>query len=136
MAFADLEKLALFDGISKRDLKAVRSICTPVVVDAGHQLTTIGTHGRECMLIESGTVEVIVADNVIAQVGPGELIGELALLDGPGTERNATTVATMACELLVFTRAEFDQLMRTYPTVGERIQAVANARRTETETLV
>jgi CRP/FNR family cyclic AMP-dependent transcriptional regulator len=128
MAFKDIETLALFEGCSRRDMRKIRSICTPISMAEGRELTRLGAHGRECMLIEAGTVQVLRDGEVIAEVGPGELIGEMALLDGPSGERTATTIAATDCETLVFSPAEFNQLMRAFPVIGERIQRIAEAR--------
>ena len=136
MSFKDLETLELFAGCSRKELRVVRSITTPARIPAGHYLTESGTYGRECMLIESGTVNVVVDGDTVAKVGPGELIGEMALLEGPAGERNATTVAATDCDVLVFTPVEFRRLMTELPAVAARITDIAEARAQQTAALV
>ena len=136
MSFTDLESLELFAGCSKKDLRVIRSISTPVRVDAGRLLTEAGTYGREAMLIERGTATVTIDNYTVAEVGAGDLIGEMALLDGPTGERNATVTATTDCEILVFTPSEFRRLMTELPIVAERIMAIAEARALQTSALV
>ncbi|SEW42793.1 cAMP-binding domain of CRP or a regulatory subunit of cAMP-dependent protein kinases [Cognatiyoonia koreensis] len=74
---------------------------------AGEMLFAEGEPGDMVMLIEKGRVEVSVTSlsgrkSVLAHMGPGEVLGEIAALDG-GT-RSADTVAASAVEGLVVSR--------------------------------
>ncbi len=55
----------------------------------------------------------------IARLGPGALVGELALLDGDS--RTATVVAETDLRLLVLSRQEFSTLLGAAPSVGRKI---------------
>jgi CRP/FNR family transcriptional regulator, cyclic AMP receptor protein len=59
----------------------------------------------------------------LAILGPGEIFGELALLDADDA-RTATMVATEAAETLSLSRAHFERLRERYPSVAEFLLSV------------
>jgi hypothetical protein len=77
-------------------------------VAAGATLTEQGEHGRELYLLLDGLLDVLVDDEPIAEVGPGAILGERALLEGG--HRTATLRAVTKCRVAV---ASADQIDRT-----------------------
>ncbi len=80
---------------------------TTVRVEAapGDVVIREGDHGDRFYVIESGTVEVTKAGRHVANLGPGDYVGEIALLrDVP---RTATVTATSASVLQALDRAHF-----------------------------
>lgn len=76
---------------------------------AGDVIFRRGEPGDHAYFIERGTVDVIIekdgADFVIAQLGPGEIIGEMSMIDD--APRSADVVATGDTELIVIQRSRF-----------------------------
>jgi NADH:ubiquinone reductase (H+-translocating) len=71
--------------------------------------------GRHLYVIKSGTVQVRQGNAVVATLGPGDSIGEKALLtDAP---RSATVTALTAVDLVVITRADFLELIHQFPVL-------------------
>lgn len=68
-------------------------------LDAGDALVKQGEEGRELFLLLDGIVDVEVDGDVVAEIGPGALLGERALLEG-GT-RTATVWATTPVRVVV-----------------------------------
>ncbi len=68
-----------------------------------------GEPGDHAYFIERGAVDVIIdkdgADFVIAQLGPGEIIGEMSMIDD--APRSADVIATEDTELIVIQRSRF-----------------------------
>ena len=68
-----------------------------------------GEPGVHAYFIERGSVDVIIekdgADFVIAQLGPGEIIGEMSMIDD--APRSADVIATSDTELIVIQRSRF-----------------------------
>jgi CRP/FNR family transcriptional regulator, cyclic AMP receptor protein len=57
---------------------------------------------------------------VLAVLGPGEMFGEIALLDEPSTARRTATVAALeAAETRSVHRIDFDRLRREHPSTSE-----------------
>ena len=65
----------LFSDLSKKELKAVARLFTPLTVAQGTVLAREGDLGREAMLISSGTARVERDGNKVATLGPGEFGG-------------------------------------------------------------
>jgi hypothetical protein len=68
-------------------------------LDAGEALVTQGDEGRELFLLLDGIVDVEVDGDEVAEIGPGALLGERALLEGG--ERTATVWATTPVRVVV-----------------------------------
>ena len=77
-------------------------------------------------MIESGTADVVRGDEKIAELGPGDFFGEMALL---GEERRTATVtASSPMALIVMTRADFRALDASMPDVHATVAAAIEAR--------
>jgi hypothetical protein len=77
-------------------------------VKKGQDLTVQGAAGDELFLLLDGVLDVVVGSEAVAEVGPGAILGERALLEG-GT-RTATLRALTKCTVAV---ARADQIDRT-----------------------
>jgi CRP/FNR family transcriptional regulator, cyclic AMP receptor protein len=75
-------------------------------------------------ILVSGAVEVSKQDageceKLLARLGPGQTIGEMALLDGQ--PRSATAVAAEEVTLLVLHRTSLDRLVEEAPRLGVKL---------------
>ena len=68
-------------------------------LDAGETLVEQGDEGRELFLILDGIVDVEVDGEEVAELGPGSLLGEMALLEGG--KRTASVYATTQVRVVV-----------------------------------
>jgi len=114
-----LGKVPLFQNLSKRDLARVSQIADEAHCEPGKVLMREGATGRELILIVEGSVRVMQRGMLIAHRGPGEFLGELALLDGE--PRTATVIADEPCRLLVIHRSQFWQLLESVPSVQRKL---------------
>jgi CRP-like cAMP-binding protein len=106
-----LRSVKFFEGCTERELREVARLCTGVDVDEGFVLTVEGAHGDECFVIAAGRAEVSRQGQVIAEVGPGECAGELALLDHG--RRTATVTALTPMTLYAISGVEFRSLLES-----------------------
>jgi CRP-like cAMP-binding protein len=114
-----LARVPLFSGCSQRELGKVVRAVDEVVVPAGRVLVEQGRLGHDCYVIVSGSAEVTRDANTIATLGPGDTIGELAVLDGG--PRTATVTATTELDLLVLGQREFAALLSDVPSLSHKI---------------
>jgi CRP/FNR family transcriptional regulator, cyclic AMP receptor protein len=114
-----LSTVALFSGCSKKELQSVARLCTLLSVKEGFVLTTEGTPGRECFVIADGKARVTIGGRKVGEVGPGECVGEMALLDGG--PRTATVTAESPMNAYVLSVSEFRSLLRASPTILSKI---------------
>lgn len=104
-----LRNVSLFSTMSSKELEAVGRLADTVDVPAGHVLMRQGSSGGEAFVIASGGVRVEHDGVEIAKLGPGDVVGEMALLsEGP---RNSTVTASEPSTLLVLGHREFHSLM-------------------------
>ena len=123
MSTINIDQLAgdssLFSGLSKRELKTVARLLTPVKVAQGTVLTREGDLGREAMYIASGTASVERDGDKVATLGPGEFFGELALLTG--APRVAMVTAETDMLIGALSRQEFASLLDASPRIAQKI---------------
>lgn len=124
---AELRDLPVFAALTKRTLSVADSLLTPVSFNDGDVLCHEGHFGRQAFIIISGTAVVSRGDEVLATVGPGDLVGELALL-GDG-RRTASVTAIEPVEAYVMSAQEFNSVL-ALPGVSDQISRIAELRRT------
>lgn len=124
-----LEGLELFAGLSKHEREEVARQADEIDVDAGKRLVSEGKWGYEFFVIEDGKAEVVRGEQHIADLGPGDFFGEMALLGD--TERNASVVASSPLTAMVMTDRAFRHLARNMPEVAEHIREACRTRTRE-----
>ena len=91
----------------------------------GAVLVDQGRVGQECYVILDGQAGVYVGGEHIATVGPGSMVGEMALLEhSPATPR---VVAETPMKLLAFDTRHFKQLLEEMPKAHDRVMEIAGA---------
>jgi len=111
-----LRQLPLFSSLTKKEVAAVAKAADEVRFTAGHQLLTEGETGSEAFVLLEGTVTVKRKGRKLATLGPGEIIGELALLEH--SERTASVICDTDCILLVIDRRHFVALLEDAPILA------------------
>lgn len=120
-----LRTVPLFSGLNERELERVSTLADIVDLPADRLLMTQGEHGREMFVLVSGSVRIERDGRSLGQRGPGEVLGEIALLDGG--PRTATVTLSEPSRLLVLARREFQALMDEFPEIRLRVlEAVAH----------
>ena len=93
---------------------------------AGDVLIEQGSMPYELFLIESGTVEVVRDGAPIATLGPGDVVGEIALLEQQ--RRMATVRAVNDVVALALPADVIDQVTREMPEFADQLRALVSAR--------
>jgi CRP/FNR family transcriptional regulator, cyclic AMP receptor protein len=127
-----LAAVPLFEGLSKKQLRRISSLMTRLDEPAGKVLTREGQQGYEFFIVLEGEVEVRQGDRLVATRGPGEYVGEIALLDK--RPRTATVVATTPLLVEVLSRREFMSLLAQAPELSEQLLATMARRLADLET--
>ena len=108
-----LSRLPLFETCSQRELSQVANISVEARRPAGAILTREGQVGGLLFVIIDGEAEVIRDGKVIGPLGPGDVVGELSLIDGQ--VRSASVRAITDVHLLEIATEEFQQLVDQSP---------------------
>ena len=127
----DLTNIPIFSELSKREIKSLSRLMTEIEVKEGTELTKQGEPGREFMIISDGTAVVDIDGSTVAHLGPGDFLGELAVLSG--TPRSATVTATSPMVVEVLNRREFMALLDQNASLSRKILVGAVKRLQENE---
>jgi CRP/FNR family transcriptional regulator, cyclic AMP receptor protein len=124
---AQLRDVPFFSRLSKRELATVAQKTDEVDVKEGDVVAREGEFGQEFFVIIDGTAEVLRDETPIAELGPGEFFGEMALLDED--RRTATVKAISPMKVLVMTRTSFRTIDRSMPQVHSAVVDAIKERR-------
>lgn len=87
-----LVNVPLFEGLTKRQIRAIATASNTVRRRDGATVVSEGSNAHSLFVIVDGSVDVMRKGRRVTRLGPGEFFGEIALFD-PGP-RTATVVAT------------------------------------------
>jgi CRP/FNR family transcriptional regulator, cyclic AMP receptor protein len=121
-----LRGMPFFDGFDDAELDRVAALADDVEADAGAILTEQGKPGQECFIIRGGTANVYVGGEHINTLGPGTVVGEMALISN--RPRSATVVAETPMQLLSLDTADFRTLLEELPKAGRAVMALLEER--------
>jgi CRP-like cAMP-binding protein len=121
-----LAGVSFFDGFRDEDLRRVGELSDEVELPAGTIVVDQGDPGTHCFVVLEGTASVYVRGEHVASVGPGSMIGEMALVDH--RPRTATVVADTDLTLLRFDSKAFARLLEEMPKASERVMTLLRAR--------
>ncbi len=114
-----LRAIPIFSELSKRELRHVSRLMTEINVREGRYLTREGEVGREFMIILDGEAVVRRNGRKVASLGPGDFLGELAVLSG--APRTADVVPTTDMTLETLNRREFMSLLDESGAIAKKI---------------
>jgi CRP/FNR family transcriptional regulator, cyclic AMP receptor protein len=80
---------------------------------SGDSLFREGEKGEKMYVLLEGEMEILFGDFILETVGPGSLIGEMALIDD--SPRTASVVAKTSCRLAEIDRRRFHFLVQQTP---------------------
>jgi signal transduction histidine kinase len=116
--------------LSSVDRDLLNALLTEHYFERGEVICAEGEPGDAMYLIRSGQVIVIKgaldSPTVLGYRGPGEVIGEMALLEGQ--PRSATNIAVDSARLLKIDRMGFQELVSVNPAIGMTIMSTLSAR--------
>lgn len=113
-----LANVPIFSELSQADRKKLGKLMTSVNFKEGKVLMRQGQHGNEFLIILAGTAKVEIDGVVVANLGPGDFIGELAVV--ANVPRSATVTSTSPLEAEVLTRSEFFSLL-DQPSIAKKV---------------
>lgn len=129
MDAARLKNIPVFRDLDDSATAIVATFASEVSVPEGKELVREGDYSYQLLAIEEGTAEVTRAGGKIADLGPGDVVGEIGVVER-GT-RNATVTATSSMVLLTLDRWDVKRLGKQSPEVIERLHGLIDARKAE-----
>ncbi len=105
-----LAKMPIFSKLSERELlRVMQAVEVRSYADQGIVIRE-GEKGDELFIVLSGKVAVIRSEQVLVYLGPGEHVGEMALIRS--VPRSATVRAEGPAELIAIRRTDFFEILR------------------------
>jgi CRP/FNR family cyclic AMP-dependent transcriptional regulator len=122
-----LGNCVLFGGLSTDERNTIAARARIRTVDAGETVFAIGSPGDQMMAVLSGSIRISVPSSdgkelLLAIIQPGEVFGELSVLDGKG--RSADAVAGNACTLAILDRREIFSFFERNPSAWPKLVEV------------
>ncbi|MBA3765122.1 MAG: cyclic nucleotide-binding domain-containing protein [Actinobacteria bacterium] len=126
-----LRAVSLFGDLDAYDLQQVARWIEEVRADPGELLIEQGSMPYELFVIEDGTVDVVRDGKPIATLGPGDVVGEIALLGQH--RRMASVVARTPVRALVLHVDALQSLTSEMPELGDELRSLMDRRRAQNE---
>jgi CRP/FNR family transcriptional regulator, cyclic AMP receptor protein len=121
-----LEKLNRLEDLSNADLKKVIDKGRHVRLPANWSLIWEKTPADKAYLIVDGEVSVRKGSEEVARLGPGDVIGEMAIVGHK--LRSASVVSLTPLEVIHFTKESLEELLDEVPAFGEALRDTTSDR--------
>ena len=121
-----LQSIPLFESLPRDGRRLIAQHADEIDVAAGTALVRQGEFAYEFFVIEDGGAEVLRDGEHIADLGPGDFLGEMGIVGK--AVRTATVTATTDSKVIVMTEQAFRSMSRSNPDMASRIQAAVEER--------
>jgi CRP/FNR family transcriptional regulator, cyclic AMP receptor protein len=134
-----LSRADLFADLSKKELRVLAKSCQERKYSAGTVLISQGDTGVGLYILTKGHVRITQARNPeraekeLGTAGPGDVIGEMSLLDG--LPRSATITAIDDVTALLLPAWEFRATLQSHPDIALKLLSVLSRRLRKAENL-
>lgn len=116
-----------FEGLDRETVDAVVSNALFIWVPAGQAVVRQGESGFDFYVILSGEADVLSENVTVAELGAGDVFGEMALIEGG--RRTADVVARSPLSLMTMTAWNYRTVTKLHPALAERLMQLAESRR-------
>jgi CRP/FNR family transcriptional regulator, cyclic AMP receptor protein len=110
-----LRRSHLMQGFTDRTLEAIGDMASEVQFAPGEAIVREGDPGDAFYVITSGNAVVTQDGSQLRELGEGDFVGEISLIDGQ--PRTATITATDEVSTLTLGRDQFQRLIDEHPSV-------------------
>ena len=125
-----LKRVRWFEDLDQRSLDAIANAAVEQTYQPGHEIVRQGDTGVGAFIIRSGKVEVVQErsgkEMKIATLGPGDVFGEMALLDE--FPRSATVRAVEPTTALGIQRWHFRGILESHPQIALKLLPILTRR--------
>ena len=123
---AHLRNIPVFSDLDDDELASIAALAAEVSIPEGKELVREGDYSYDVLAIEEGTARVDRHGEHIADLGSGDVFGEMGVLKRE--QRNATVVATSPMLLVTLTSWDIRRLQKTAPKAVEHLRQVVAQR--------
>jgi CRP-like cAMP-binding protein len=123
---SELQSIPLFDSLPRDQRGVIAQHADEIDVAEGTALVRQGEFAYEFFVIETGGAEVVRDGEHIADLGPGDFLGEMGIVSK--ATRNATVTTTTDSKVIVMTEQDFRSMSAGNPDIASRIHAAVEER--------
>ena len=120
MDAARLKSIGIFADLDDGAREAIAKLAAEVSVPEGKELVREGDYSYDLIAIEEGTARVHQGDETVAELGPGDVVGEMGVLER--AQRNASVTATSPMLLVTLTGWDVRKLRKQAPEAVDRLR--------------
>jgi len=120
----------MLHNLSPSEVQAIIPLLKPLSVEPGTVLCREGDPGDAMFVIVGGEADIYKGPQLMAQLGPGEMFGEMALLTGE--ERSASVIARTPMRLYELDKTDFDGMLTRSPHLASGLSRILARRLRET----
>jgi CRP-like cAMP-binding protein len=124
---ARLKRIPVFADLDEEALSHIAALAAEVSVPEGKELVREGDYSYDVLAIEEGTATVERGGRKIAELGAGDVIGEMGVLERD--QRNATVIATSPMLLMTLTSWDIRKLRKSSPEVVDHLRQLVEQRK-------
>jgi cAMP-dependent protein kinase regulator len=117
MEESELRSVPLFESLPGEERRVIAQHADEISVPEGNELVRQGEFAYEFFVIEDGTAEVVRDGERVAELGPGDFLGEMGIVS-----------KAVPARVIVMTEQAFRSMARTSPAVADRITAAVEER--------
>ena len=127
--------MPVFSTLSAEELERVAQVAMARRFEPGEVVFKEGDEGSTCYIVRSGRARAVREHPdgrsiTLAHFGPGDIFGEMAMLDGE--RRSATVETTEGTEAIAILSTDMHRLLREYPDISVKLIASLGRRLRET----
>jgi CRP-like cAMP-binding protein len=124
-----LRRLPLFGELDHHDLSTIAHHVEEIEVPPGQVLFEQGSIPYEMFVIEEGTADVTRDGEAVGRIGPGDVVGEIALLRFQ--RRMATVRVTSPLRALTVSADDLQVIEEEMPEIAGHLRSIMTARERE-----
>jgi len=124
MSDYELNRINIFSDLSEKDCESLKVLCKPRNYLKNSMIILEEEYGDLVFVVKTGTIKITRVNDegkevILALLGPGEMFGELAILDGEA--RSANALAQENCELLAINKEDFLDILKNNFSVSYNV---------------
>ena len=124
MSAINLNSINIFSDLSDKECESLRRLFKPRNYLKNSMIILEEEYGDLVFVVQSGTIKITRVNDegkevILALLGPGEIFGELAILDGEA--RSANALAQENCELLAINKEDFLHILKNNFSVSYNV---------------
>lgn len=130
-----LHRVPVFSTLSPEELDRVAQVAVRRRFEPGEVVFKEGDEGSTCYVVRSGRARAVREHPdgrsiTLAQFGPGDIFGEMAMLDGE--RRSATVESIDGTDAIAILSTDMHRLLREHPDISVKLIAALGRRLRET----